>query len=194
MPYRRGQGLSEAQGPYIMDEIRAARWTGWGKAAQKLVELHQTAHLDDQMAALSWLKRQPFVLKDKIATMGNSFGGIQVMLGVAQSDYCAGVSAGGAAQSWDDASELQQVLKHAARHAKAPVLFFKARNDFDLAPTRILSETMLKAGKHARAVIYPAFGSNAKQGHSLAYRGVSVWENDVLRFINQHCGNTDSPI
>lgn len=116
------------------------------------------------------------------------------MLGVAQADYCAGVNASGAAKSWQDAPKLQAAMKKAAQLARAPVLFFQARNDFDLAPTRILSETMLKAGKHARAGIYPAFGSNAKQGHSLAYRGVSVWENDVLSFINQHCGNTDSPI
>ncbi|MCG8428353.1 MAG: prolyl oligopeptidase family serine peptidase, partial [Chromatiales bacterium] len=173
--------------PYIVDEIKAARWTGWGKAAKKLVELHETDHLSDQMAALAWLQKQSFVQKDRIATVGNSFGGIQVVLGMEKGDYCAGVSASVAAQSWSDSEDLQSVMKRAAAHSNGPIFFFQAENDYDLSPTRELSSHMEKSGKIAEVKIYPAFGSSAKEGHSLPWAGVSVWFKDALSFINKHC-------
>lgn len=187
MPYRRGQGLSEDQGAYIMDEINSARWTGWGKAAQKLVELHQTDHLADQMAALLWLQKQSFVQKNSIATVGNSFGGIQVVLGMEKEGYCAGINATGAAQSWDDSDELQKIMKRAVENASNPIFFFQAENDYDLSPTKVLSSHMKQAGKIAKVEIYPPFGSSAKAGHSLLWRGVSIWFDDALSFLNRYC-------
>ncbi|CAA0090419.1 Uncharacterised protein [Zhongshania aliphaticivorans] len=192
MPYRRGQGLSEDQGPYIIDEINSARWTGWGKAAKKLVELHQTDHLSDQMAALEWLKKQSFVDAGRIATAGNSFGGIQVVLGVEKATYCAGVNATGAAQSWEDSEGLQNVMKQAVANANSPIFFFQAENDYNLAPTKVLSAQMKKHGKIAEVKIYPPFGSSAKEGHSLPWAGVHIWFDDTLAFINKHCANPNA--
>lgn len=187
MPYRRGQGLSEDQGPYIMDEISSARWIGWGKAAKKLIEINQTSHLSDQMAALSWLQKQDFVDSNRIATAGNSFGGIQVVLGAEEANYCAGVNATGAAQSWRDSKDLQEVMKHAVANANCPLFFFQAENDYDLSPTKVLYSHMIKSGKVAEVKIYPPFGSSAKEGHSLPWAGVSIWFNDTLSFINKFC-------
>lgn len=192
MPYRRGQGLSEDQGPYIVDEIKSARWTGWGNAAKKLIELHQTHHLSDQMAALSWLQKQDFVELGRIATAGNSFGGIQVVLGVEKSTYCAGINASGAAQSWSGSKGLQEIMKRAVANASSPILFFQAENDYDLSPIKVLSSHMKKSGKIAEIKIYPPFGSSAKEGHSLAWAGVSIWFNDALSFINKHCSKQNT--
>lgn len=187
MPYRRGQGLSEDQGPYIMDEINSARWTGWGKAAKKLVELHKTDHLNDQLAALAWLQKQDFVQKDRIATAGNSFGGIQVVLGMEKGNYCAGIDAAGGAESWSDSDDLQSLMIKAVENSHGPIFFFQAKNDYDLSPSEQLSSHMIKAGKIATVKIYPEFGSSAKDGHSLPYAGVPIWFNDALSFLNRYC-------
>src|SRR5207302_9284771 len=51
--YRRGQGLSAEAGGYIGDEIDAAKKQGGAAAgAAKMVQLLETDHLDDQLAAL----------------------------------------------------------------------------------------------------------------------------------------------
>ena len=68
MPYRRGQGLSSKAGPYIGDEINAARNSGGiQKASKRLVELMSGDHLSDQQAAYEWLKTQNFVDTKRIA-------------------------------------------------------------------------------------------------------------------------------
>src|SRR5580658_5436752 len=91
-PYRRGQGLSSDAAPYIQDEIQAARARGGeALAAQTMVRLLSTEQLQDQMAALAWLKRQPFVRPTQIAAAGNSYGGIETVLGAERGAYCAAV-------------------------------------------------------------------------------------------------------
>src|SRR5215470_1033857 len=82
-PYRRGQGLSASAGPYIGDQIAAAEKTGGtSAAAETMVRLLETDHLDDQLAALAWLRKQAFVDPMRIAVAGNSFGGIETVFGV----------------------------------------------------------------------------------------------------------------
>src|SRR5438128_7256493 len=77
-PYRRGQGLSASAGPYIGDQIAAAEKDGGTSAgAAAMVRLLETDHLNDQLAALAWLRTQSFVRSDRIAVAGNSFGGIE---------------------------------------------------------------------------------------------------------------------
>jgi hypothetical protein len=57
-PYRRGQGLSA--GPFIGDQINAAvKHGGVREGAAVMVRLLETDHLDDQLAALAWLRTQP---------------------------------------------------------------------------------------------------------------------------------------
>jgi hypothetical protein len=65
-PYRRGQGLSASAGPYIGDQIAAAQKSGGDSAAAAvMVQLLETDHLDDQLAALAWLRNQEFVQPDR---------------------------------------------------------------------------------------------------------------------------------
>ena len=187
MPYRRGQGLSADQGPYIMDEIRNARWNPFADASKKLVELQTGDHLSDQMAAFNWLLTQPFVDADRIASLGNSFGGIQVLLGMASLNYCAGVDASGGAESWAESEDLRDLLKDVVTKSKGPIFFFQAENDYDLRPSMELAAIMKNKGKRADLKIYPKFGKSNSDGHSFPYRGVSIWFQDALEFMNTHC-------
>jgi hypothetical protein len=70
-PWRRGQGLSETAGPYIMNDINAA-WEkdGISAAAAVLVRRHETDQVDDQLAGLAWLRTATFVAPGRIATPG----------------------------------------------------------------------------------------------------------------------------
>src|SRR4029079_9304090 len=82
MPFRHGQALSADAGPYIMDEIHAAgARDGRSAAAATMVRLLSTDHLDDQLAALAWLRASGLAQPDRIAVAGNSFGGIETVLG-----------------------------------------------------------------------------------------------------------------
>ena len=190
MPDRRGQGASSSMGPYIMDEIDKARQSGGEEAAvEKLIRLQTHEHLSDQLAALKWLKRQPYVRSNSVAVHGNSFGGIQTIFGAERGMYCAAIDASGAAQSWSSAPQLQKVLISSVEKAKAPIFFFQAENDFDLTPSTILSGKMQSSGKECKLKFYPPYGSSPSVGHSFAYLGSSVWIDDVMEFLNMHCKN-----
>ena len=66
-----------------------------------LVKLHE-AQLQDQLAALAYLKSLAFVDQRRLAVMGFSFGGIQTMLAVEQGPgYRVAVNCSGAAQTWN---------------------------------------------------------------------------------------------
>src|SRR5713101_6140508 len=126
-PYRRGQGLSAAAGPYIGDQIAAAEKAGGGSAAAAtMVRLLETDHLDDQLAALAWLRKQSFVQPNRIAVAGNSFGGIETVLGAERVTYCAAIDASGGAESWALAPEWQARMIGAVRNSLAPIFFLQA--------------------------------------------------------------------
>jgi carboxymethylenebutenolidase len=192
-PYRRGQGLSASAGPYIGDQIAAAKKNGGIKAgAATMVRLLETDHLDDQLAALEWLRKQSFVRRDQIAVAGNSFGGVEVVLGAERVHYCAAIDSAGGAQSWAMAAELQVVMTRAVRNSRAPIFFFQAANDYDISPSNTLAAAMKDAGKAYEVKIYPAYGDSPEEGHTLGYFGSSIWINDVLRFLNEHCRALES--
>ena len=98
-PFRRGQGLSKGQGKYIVEQLDSASFAG-GQAARfaLVIKLHETSQLQDQLAALAFLKSQPAIDASRIAIIGISFGGIQTML-MAQhaSDIKAALNFAGAA-------------------------------------------------------------------------------------------------
>ncbi len=188
MPYRRGQGLSAKAGPYIGDELEDARKRGGKKERfATMVTLLSTDHLQDQLAALQWLKSQKFIQATRVAAAGNSFGGIEAVLGVAQAPYCAAVDASGGAETWSEAPELQGLLKAAVRKSNAPIFFFQAENDFDLSPSKVLFTEMKQAGKEAALKIYPPYGSSNSDGHNFAYLGSATWFKDVFAFVQKHC-------
>src|SRR5437773_1300573 len=187
-PYRRGQGLSASAGPYIGDQIEAAKKSGGISAgAAAMIRLLETDHLNDQLSALTWLRKQPFVEADRIAVAGNSFGGIETVLGEEKGNYCAAVASAAGAQSWAVAPELQSGMTRAVRNAKTPIFFFQAANDYDLSPSKTLAAAMKEANKKYELKIYPAYGDSPQDGHAFGYFGAAVWANDVFEFLSQHC-------
>ena len=188
MPYRRGQGLSEQAGRFIGDEILEARkHGGFVEGAATMSRLLSTDHLQDQLAALHWLRAQDFVQPNRVAVAGNSFGGVESVLGAASATYCAAVNASGGAESWEAAPELRALMKTAVRRSNSPIFFFQAENDFDLSPSKVLVAEMKLAGKEGEMRIYPPYGSSKRDGHSFAYLGASLWFPDVLAFVRKHC-------
>src|SRR5579872_456969 len=186
-PYRRGQGLSASAGPYIGDQIEAAdKNGGMAAAAETMVRLLTTDHLNDQLAALAWLRKQSFVQANRIAVAGTSFGGIEVVLGAERGSYCAAIDSAGAAQSWADAPAVQSLMKASVRNAHAPIFFFQAENDYDLSPSKVLSAVMKDAKKPYQVKIYPPYGNSTQDGHAFGYFGSAVWAGDVFRFLGQH--------
>jgi len=115
--------------------------------AATMVRLLEKDHLNDQLAALAWLRKQGFVQPDRIAVAGNPFGGIEAVLGAERGNYCAAIDSAGGAQSWAQAPELQSLMPRAVRNAHAPVFFFQAANDYDLLPSKTLSAVMKAAGQ-----------------------------------------------
>jgi carboxymethylenebutenolidase len=189
MPSRRGQGLSKSTGPYIRDQINAAAKSGGDRfAAATMIQLLETDHLKDQLAALAWLRKNGFVSSKRVAVAGTSFGGIETVLGAENGSYCAAVDFAGGAQSWADAPELQAAMTRAVRNARVPIFFIQAENDYDLAPSKTLSAAMKAAGKPFELKFYPPFGDSKDDGHTFGYFGGAVWAEDVFRFLNQHCG------
>jgi len=187
-PYRRGQGLSASAGPYIGDEIaQATKNGGLAAGAATLVRLLETDHLNDQLAALAWLRTQRVVHADRIAVAGTSFGGIEAVLGAAHGSYCAAIDSAGGAESWAQAPPLQALMTRAVQRSKTPIFFFQAANDYDLSPSRTLASAMKLAGKKYEMKIYPAYGTSVQEGHAFGYFGSPVWADDVFRFLDEHC-------
>ncbi len=193
-PYRRGQGLSAAAGPYIEDQINTVYKSGGVAAADATaVRLLGTDHLNDQLAALAYLRKQTFVQQERIAVAGTSFGGIETVLGAENGSYCAAVDFAGGAESWSRAPQLRSLMINAVQNSRVPIFFIQAKNDYDLSTTRVLSAAMKNAGKESESKIYPSAGKDAGSGHTFGYFGSSVWGDDVFRFLNQHCAAPKHP-
>jgi carboxymethylenebutenolidase len=188
MPYRRGQGLSASAGPYIGDVVsKARREGGEAAAAATVTRLLETDQLNDEIAAYAWLASQPFVAKDRIALDGNSYGGIETILGAEKLKTCAAVAASAASETWHAAPELQRKIIETASRLPTPLLLFQAENDYDLAPNKAIFAARRSVGRAVEYKLYPRYGWSERAGHSFAYRGAQVWFPDVLAFLNKTC-------
>jgi carboxymethylenebutenolidase len=184
IPHRRGQGRSSREAPYIMDLLERER-EEHGRAARsrRLVEL-QEVHLEDQLAALEYLKSLPYVDAKRIAVMGCSFGGIQTVLAAEKgAGLRAAVDFAGAAETWQDSPDIRERLVRAVRNANVPILFIQAEGDYDLSPSRELGKAMEKAHKAHQVRIYSRFGVTNQENHSFCVRGAEIWGAEVLAFL-----------
>src|SRR5438067_6120629 len=79
--FRRGQGLSVDQGPFMQDILKREE-VARGKEARQHLQfvLATTDHLDDVLAALAFLKATPATDAKRIAIIGHSFGGQRTLL------------------------------------------------------------------------------------------------------------------
>lgn len=183
VPHRRGHGRSP--GEYIMDELARAGQRG-GKSARdkKLVELMES-HLEDQIAALTYLKGLPYVDANRMAVAGCSFGGIQTVLMADRGmGLRAAVDFAGAAQTWNEAPELRARMKEAVRHAQMPIFFVQAANDYDTAPSRDLAADMQKVNKPHTMEIFPRFGKSAEDAHEFCVHGGEIWAPRFFSFLS----------
>lgn len=175
LPHRRGQGRSRDAGPSID--------TFDGASAAFVDAL--VAQSDDVMAAVAHVAALPYVDRTRIAVAGCSLGGIESLLAAERgTDLVAAIDFAGAAITWASNPALQDRMKLAARNARVPVFFLQAENDYDTAPSRVLSEEMKQAGKPMRVHIFPPSGSTPQQGHGFCLGGEHpAWGDEVLAFL-----------
>jgi carboxymethylenebutenolidase len=184
IPHRRGQGLSP--GPYIMDEVNRASDIGGRGDRDRTVVAEMRVHLEDQVAAMTYLQSLPFVDTKRIAVMGCSFGGIQTVLMAEKGMGArAAVDFAGAAQLWQKSPQLRDMMTGAVEHAQMPVFFVQAENDYDTAPSKELAATMDKAHKDHSLQIFPKYGRNNQEAHDFCIHGESVWGPPVFAFITK---------
>jgi carboxymethylenebutenolidase len=173
VPYRRGQGRSP--GDYIQDLVAQAPP---GERARRVVELQQ-AEVDDVLAALNYLKSQPFLTPPVLPFQVALTAGIQTLLtGEHDLGVMALVPFAPGAMSWEQNVPLQDRLIRAVDLAKEPVFLIQAENDYSLAPRRVLSEEANKKKKDFQSKIYPAFGKTHLDGHwGFCSPATDVWGN-----------------
>lgn len=178
-PHRRGQGRSP--GPYIQDLVAQAPPFERGR---RMMEL-QEEEVQDVIAALIYLKAQPFVDPTRIAISGCSYGGIQTLLaGERDLGVKALVPFAPGAMSWEGSPAVADGLTHAIARVRAPVFLLQAQNDYSLAPTHALTREANSKHKDFQSKIYPAFGTTPNDGHwGFCSTAVDIWGNDVLAFL-----------
>jgi carboxymethylenebutenolidase len=184
IPHRRGHGRSP--GEYVMDLLARANQSGGSSArSRKLVEL-MDQHLEDQMAALAYLKGLPNVDPRRIVVAGCSFGGIQTVLMAEKGlGVRAAVDFAGAAQNWQHAPELRVRMIQAVQHSQMPIFFIQAKNDYDVSPSRDLASAMEESGKPHAIQIFPSFGKSNQDAHEFCIHGAEIWAPQVFSFLTQ---------
>ncbi|HVO64622.1 MAG TPA: dienelactone hydrolase family protein [Terriglobales bacterium] len=187
-PFRRGQGLSADQAPFMQDVLRREEQQRGKDARQHLqFVLVTTDQLDDVMAALAFLKTVPGIDAHRIAVAGHSFGGQLTLLAAERdSSLRAAVSFAGAAGSWERSVEVRQGLLNAVRKINAPIMLIHAENDYSTAPGRALAEELERLHKPYSLKIYPPVGVTADDGHGMLYQDIPAWEDDLFAFLDQH--------
>ena len=149
--------------------------------------LATTDHLDDVMAALSFLKTAPAIDAKRIAIVGHSFGGQLTLLAAERDNIVrAAVTFAAAAGSWERSLELREWLRAAAEKTTAPIMLIQAANDYSTAPSQDLADELRRLQKHLHVLkIYPPVGRTADDGHNLLYLAIPQWERDVFGFLDE---------
>jgi dienelactone hydrolase len=185
VPIRHGHG--RAPGPYIGDlqkELRDSE-TDASVVQKKIVDLLELYN-GDVVAAVEWLKKQPFVDSERMVMSGVSYGGIQTVLAAEKGlGMRAFMPFAPAAMSYRN-KVLRERLLLATRNAKAPMFLLQAKNDYSTGPSELLAPILEKCSHSSKSKVYAAFGTTNQEGHgAFATRslGVTLWGNDVLDFV-----------
>jgi dienelactone hydrolase len=183
VPSRRGQGLSKAQGESIGVRLARERESKGEEAQARLMaQLLKTEQMDDVLAALRYLRGRRDVDGTRVAVAGHSFGGILSVVAAARaSGIRAAIASAPAAPNGAWAPELQTDFREAVR--RVPVFVFRAENDQNVSPGRLLAEELDRYLLGRRMKIFRCFGATATEGHSFGYFGGSIYAPDVFAFL-----------
>jgi dienelactone hydrolase len=144
-----------------------------------------TDHLQDALAALTFLKGISYIDPRRVAVAGHSFGGGLTLLEASRdSTVAAAVTFGAAAGSWEGSPELRDLLLKSLHTVAVPVMMIQAENDYSLAPSKAMDEELSRLSKLHVRKIYPAFGQTPSEGHNFLYYYVPLWEQDVFAFLD----------
>jgi carboxymethylenebutenolidase len=187
-PFRRGQGPSADQAPFMQDVLKREE-NAKGKAARQHLQfvLLTTEQLDDASAGLKFLKSAPGIDPRRLAVIGHSFGG-QLSLLVAERDPSvrAVVTFAGAAGSWEHSPELRDRLLAAVGKIDVPIMLIQAENDYSTAAGHALGDELQRLHKPHVLKIDPGVGDGPEDRHNEVYRGTGQWEGDVFKFLDQN--------
>jgi dienelactone hydrolase len=181
MPIRSGQ--SDNPGTYIVDaenqitrrkEMESVKW-------KQIYALHKKAN-DDVIAALSWIKNQPFADSNNIVVSGEGYGGIQVLLtadkdGQSSLGIKCFIVFSSTLGTWN--TTWSDVLKQTINIAKRPIYLLQAKNDTNPSPIDSLGIDLNKKIYPNRYKLYPA-----QVGFSIDPK---AWEKDVMQYLKD-CG------
>jgi carboxymethylenebutenolidase len=182
------QGHEPSPGKYIQDALEEAadRNANPDLARKKIIEL-QEQYNGDVVAAIEWLRQQPFVDGKRLAVSGCSYGGIQTLLTAEKGlGVRAFVSFAPGAMSWAN-PELRRREAAAVQNTKAPLFLLQAQNDYSTGPSELLGPMLQHKGGLNRAKLYPAFGTTNAEGHgafACTEDGIRIWGQDVIDFLN----------
>ena len=186
--FRRGQGLSADQGPFMQDILQREE-TAKGKEARQHLQfvLATTDHLHDVIAGLKFLKTTPGIDPKRIAIVGHSFGGQLTLLATERDNaIAAAVTMSAAAGSWGRSPELRERLLTAVDKATAPIMLIQAANDYSTTPSYALADELERRHKPHLLKIYPPVGKTSDDGHNFLYLGIPQWEHDVFGFLDEY--------
>jgi carboxymethylenebutenolidase len=186
--FRRGQGLSADQGPFMQNILRREEANNGMDARQHLqFILATTDHLADVLAALAFLKTAPAIDSKRIAVVGHSFGGQLTLLAAERHNSVrAAVTFAAAAGSWERSPELRERLRSTVDRTTAPIMLIQAANDYSIAPSQELADELRRLHKSYVLKIYPPIGQTSDDGHNFLYLAIPQWERDVFGFLDEH--------
>jgi dienelactone hydrolase len=158
----------------------------------------------DVSAAVDYMARQPFVDPTRILVVGISTGGwASLALAAQRPDLAAAVvnfAGGRGGHAWGrsnevcGAAELVNAAKQYARTARAPTLWFYAKNDSYFGPA--IAERMAAAWKNGGGLVeydpLPAYG---RDGHTIAddRAGWELWGESLSRFLAANVAAPQEP-
>jgi dienelactone hydrolase len=186
--FRRGVGLSADQGVSSVELMnRAAAEHGETARNALQIELLETREAIDARAALTFLRARSDVDRRDVALVGDSFGSsLTLVVSEHEPDLRAVVLFATAGYSWERSPELRACLLTSVSPLRPPVLFIHAANDYTTASGETLAARSSELGRAGRVKIYPPIGRTRDDGHGFLYGGVSIWENDVFAFLDEH--------
>ncbi len=188
-PIRSGQG--DNPGIYICNaEKQISRRREMAQLAfRQIYALHKKAN-EDVVAALQWIKQQPYTDTNNIVMAGYGYGGTQVLL-TAEKDgnsrlgikcFFAMSPVKGWGKMWGDS------LVPAVEKAKRPIFLWQARSDGDLSIIQALAPVLIKKGFPSRSkILQDAPPSEESVNTSYYYFHPETWEKEVLKYVKD-CG------